>query len=151
MLPAKEMEITRKHVDEMLIASIRFRGKLEEAGRHLGELERHCKGLVCGPSFCLYYYDTAAEGRVDIEVCVPVSQPVKMDYVKNRVFEGGEVLSILHHGPYDKLSETYKTLFDYIRKEAISVKGTEREIYLEWNPDDPEKYVTEIQVFLGVN
>lgn len=151
VMSTKKSEITRKQVDDMLIASIRFRGEYEEAGENFGKLEPHCEGLVCGPPFCLYHYGTSTKGNIDIEVCFPVIQAVEANGVKSRILKGGQALSILHYGSYQKLPETYKKLFDYIEKKCISVQDTEREIYVEWHPDDPEKYVTEIQVFLDAN
>jgi effector-binding domain-containing protein len=147
-MSGKEENIVKKRVDDMLIASIRFRGKYEEVGEYFDKLYRHCEEHVCGPGFCLYHYETDTEGGVDIEACIPVTQAVEADDIKSRTLEGGQVLSMLHYGPYDKLSETYKKLFDYIKENGIAVSPTEREIYLEWNPDDLEKYVTEIQALL---
>ncbi len=148
----EKMTVTQKTIDDTLIASIRFRGKYEQAGLHFDELYQQCEKHVCGPAFCLYHYETGTEGGVDIEVCFPVAQAVEANDVKSRTLPGGEVLSALHHGSYDKLTETYKRLFDYIKGQGISVQETEREIYLVGgggeDEDKAKTYVTEIQVFL---
>lgn len=148
LMPHKRLGITRKRVDDMLIASIRFRGRYEEVGRHIGRLLQHCAKVVGGRPFAIYH-NSGSAGSYDIEACVPVTQAVETAKIGCRMLEGKDVLSLVHHGPHSTLGETWEALFDYIEKNNMTVDGPGREIYLRGPqecPGDPEKYVTELQV-----
>ena len=140
--------ITRKRVDDVLIASIRFRGRYEEVGGHIGRLLQRCAKVVCGQPFAVYHASGSA-GSYDIEVCVPVTQAVETAKIGCRTLAGRDVLSLVHHGPHSTLGETWEVLFDYNEKNNITVDGPGREVYLRGPqecPDAPEKHVTELQV-----
>lgn len=100
-----EFGVTRKKVEDVLIASIRFRGQYEEVGKYMDQLFQHVEKYVNGPAFALYHSQDFEKGH-DIEACAPVSQTVETDEIKSRVLEGGEMLSAVHHGSYGTLSGT---------------------------------------------
>jgi len=134
--------VSRKRIKDLLVASVRYRGRYEECGDYFSKLEGQVKEQICGPAFCLYT-DQVGEQGVDIECCFPVRQPVEVGEVKSRVLVGGDVLAITHYGPYRTLGESWEALFDYIEGHNIRVKGPRREIYLQ---DSPDGQVTELQV-----
>jgi hypothetical protein len=70
-------DILHKRIDDMLIASIRFHGKHEQARKHFETLYAQCKDVISGPGFSLYRYGTSPGPGTDIEVCFPVSRPVE--------------------------------------------------------------------------
>jgi len=129
----------------MLIASIRFRGEYQEAGRHFETLHAQCEDVISGPPFCLYRYGTSSEPGMDIEVCVPVSQPVETEEVKSRMLKGFDAMSIRHYGPHDSLSESYAKLWEAVMAQGLAGDLFEREIYLV-ESDAPDQNMTEIQV-----
>lgn len=135
-------QVSRKRVKDLLIASVRYRGRYEECGDYFAKLERQVGKQICGPAFCLYT-DKVGEQEVDVECCFPVRQAVAAGEVKSRVLVGGDVLTITHYGPYQTLGESWEALFDYIEGNNIRVRGPRREIYLQ---DSPGKQVTELQV-----
>jgi DNA-binding transcriptional MerR regulator len=51
-------------------------------------------------------------------------------------------------GPYDRLYQSYLDLFAYLEKEGYSIVGAARACYVDgaWNQEDPEKWLTIIQV-----
>lgn len=52
------------------------------------------------------------------------------------------------YGPYDRLYRNYQELFARIEKEGYGIVGAPRANYVDgaWNQDDPEKWLTIIQV-----
>lgn len=147
-MSSEEFKIARKQVDDMLIASIRFREECGGIEEYVEKLFRHCVEYVCGPSFTLYH-NPGPEKDYDAESCVPVTQVVETDEIKSRVLTGGTVLHIVHRGSHNTLGEAWEVLFDYIERHNIVVDGPVREIYLEGYgkyPNDCTEYLTELQV-----
>ncbi len=142
-----ESGITHKKVDEMLVASIRFRGEVKDIPANRENLFQVCKKYVCGPAIVVYDYGVYTDG-VEIEVCFPVTERVEKDEVKTRILEPAEVLSVTHYGPYETVRESYQKLYGYFRQHGIAGTSFGREVYLKFNPDNPEENVTELQAVL---
>ena len=145
----EELGIVPKRVDNLLVAGVRFRLKdPEELDRRLEELKRCCGGRVCGPAMSVFDYGTGTARGLDVTACYPVSEAVEADGVESRVLEGGEALTVLHRGSPDDIRESYRKLFGYARDHGILTTAVQREVYLESDPDDQEKSLTEIQAFV---
>jgi len=148
MMPiaTEEPVVERKAVGEMLVASLRFRGQYEEVGKYMDPLYGVAGEYAVGPCFALYYEGDTEEGH-DIEVCVPVSQPVEGEGITSRVLHGADVISTVHRGPYGvNVGGAWVGFLAYAKAHGVATGGPAREIYLEWNPEDPTKYVTELQL-----
>ncbi len=149
--------INHKKIDDMLIASIRFRGQYEEIPKYFDKLYEQVKPYVSGKGIFLHHYfdESLGEGH-DFEVCYPVRQAVETEEVKSRVLEGGEMLYAIHIGPHGprgaagSLSDTWRKLWAYMGKhEIIPDSGPRREVYLEdtqEHKEHTEQYVTEVQL-----
>jgi GyrI-like small molecule binding domain len=60
-----------------------------------------------------------------------------------------KVASVIHHGAYSTLSQSYQTVLKWVEANGYQVHGPIREIYLQCGEtlrQDDESYVTEIQV-----
>jgi len=141
-------EILYKRVDDQLVAGVRYRGEPSGLGSIFESVGQQCGEYICGPSFIVTHYGTGVKVGIDVDVCFPVSQPVETGDVHSWIIEGGEVLSLLHCGPYDGLGESYGKLYDYLGKHGLISQLVGREVYLEYNADNPEENVTELQAFL---
>jgi effector-binding domain-containing protein len=142
-----EVGITRKRLDDMLIASLRFQMRERaEVSSKLEELRRQCGEHIAGPGFAIIYFDTGLEG-LDTEVCFPVTQPVETDEIKSRMLQGGEVLTMLHHGAHENIRDSYRELVRSVQEHGVNLENMSREIYLQFDPDNPEDNTTEIQAF----
>lgn len=139
--------IIHRKTDEMLIASIHFRGERKDVAPQLEKLFQVCKEYMCGHALAVYDYGVYT-GSVDIEVCFPVREPVETNEVTSRMLESVEVLSLIHHGPYETLRESYQKLYSCFSAHGIVATNLAREVYLESDPEHPEKNVTEIQAVL---
>ena len=51
-------------------------------------------------------------------------------------------------GPYEKLYDNYVELFAYLEKEGYKIADAPRAVYIDgiWNQEDPDKWLTIIQV-----
>lgn len=147
---SKVYEIKEKSITDVLVASIRYKGRYDEMGHYISELFKVVKGAASGPVMALYHDDSYQEENADIEVCVPVKKPVSGKDVTSLTLEGGKYLSTLHVGPYEDLSGAYKALADYMNEKGIQSEVPSREIYLKGPgmllKGNPEKYETEIMM-----
>lgn len=59
-----------------------------------------------------------------------------------------KVLSVYHKGSYQRLTEAYRFILDYLKENHLEYSDLFREIYIDgrWNKENEEDYLTEIQV-----
>ncbi|NLI99352.1 GyrI-like domain-containing protein [bacterium] len=145
---AEGAAVTTKIVPDMLVASIRYKGKYEEIGKYIGMLMPVAGPYIEGPMFSLYHDEGSGEIH-DIEVCVPVKDSVKAEGVTTQILKAGTMLSMIHTGSYEKLHEAWGKLFKYIEAEKLNIGMPVREIYISWDEKDPSKNITELQVPLA--
>ena len=102
-----------------------------------------------GPCFTLYHSD---EPEIDAEVCEPIAEEVSLPQnaqVQTRELPGVEVAAVIHHGPFNTLSESYEAVLKWIEANGYQINGPCREIYLQppaemGSQTDPDT-VTEVQ------
>lgn len=145
---AKTSEMIIKEVLAVKAACIRYKGRYDEMGHYVGELFKVVKGSAAGPVMALYYDEGYMEEGADIEVCVAVKKEVSGKDVVTRLLEGGRFASVMHIGPYDKISDSYKAVMDAMQAQGLEAEVPSREIYLKGPgmllKGNPEKYETEI-------
>jgi effector-binding domain-containing protein len=144
----KNVVICVKEVPEQRIASLKYKGKYSNMGEYIGELMKAVGGSANGPIVALYYDESYMEDGAEIEVAVPVKKSVEKGQVKTRTLTGGKFLSVIHIGPYERLSESYKAAMDYLEANGMKTRTPSREVYLKGPgmllKGNPEKYETEI-------
>ena len=150
----EEQVFEEKRVNETLVASIRFVGGRDEIAANIEELRSLAGPSVAGPPLSRVR-GRAPDGGFDIEVSLPVSEPVEADGVTCETLPGGEMLCAVHRGPYGppgaegSIAKTWGRLANYMAERAIGwAEAPAREVYLEGpleHGDDAGRYVTEIQ------
>ncbi len=139
-----------KDVPEITVASIRFKGRYDSVGDHMGPIFKAVGGNGSGAPFSLYFDEGFKEEDADIEICVPVKKPVNKGTVTSRTLPAQKVVSAIHYGPYDTLHETYKAIADYMNANNLTGVTPSREHYIKGPgmllKGNPEKYQTEIQI-----
>lgn len=110
-------------------------------------------GAVClEPAYCftIYHDGEYKESNIDVEICEAVVEARQdSDKVKFKTITGfPEAACVFHKGPYATLRETYSKLFQWIEAEGYQVADNPRESYIDgiWNKEDPEEWLTEVQV-----
>lgn len=145
-------EIIIKEIPEILIASIRFKGKYQDVSQAFGSLFKNYGRYCCGAPFSLYYDNEYKEDGAEIEACVPVRAAVESEGIKCRRLPGGKAVTVIHKGPYETLGQAYQLLFDYLNENKRQMQIPYREVYLKGPgmilPRSPKKFITEIQVLL---
>ena len=92
------------------------------------------------------------ENDADFEVCMPVRGGNDTDEIKVRTLEGGNVLSIMHRGPYDEVGTAYEQIMKYAKEHGFEVQAPCREIYIKGPgmifKGNPNNYLTEVQMLI---
>jgi effector-binding domain-containing protein len=148
-------DVFTKVVPDTLVASIRFHGKVDAIGDAFCRLWPAAKGRIAGPAICLYH-SGSLEAGFDLEVAVPVSEPVNVGEVKSRTLEGGDMLCTLHRGAYGppeaavSLAKTWAAFGRFVAEHRVGIdEGPEREVYVEDHARHgahSERFVTELQI-----
>ena len=104
------------------------------------------------PGYC-FTVETAKEYKAEnfeIEYCEQVTSAGKdSDIVKFKTLpEYPTAICMKVYGPYGKLRESYLELFSEIAKMSYTIVDAPRACYVDgiWNQEDPEKWLTIIQV-----
>lgn len=103
---------------------------------------------VTGPVYWIY---TGMDGRPDtvfnLDIILPVVRPANYQgKFKIKTIEPIRCLFTLHLGAWEKLPETYGSLFTEIGKKNYVPTGICREMYLHMDFDNPANNITEVQV-----
>jgi len=104
-----------------------------------------------GPPLIVYHSLIDEEADGDIEICLPIENPISGDSeVYSRELEGGAMATTVHRGPYEGLGPVYGALVDWISENGHEVAGPPREIYLN-DPQEvsPEEILTQIEFPIG--
>jgi DNA-binding transcriptional MerR regulator len=59
-----------------------------------------------------------------------------------------KVASLMHHGSLDTLLESNEQLERWAQDSGLTTSGCSRELYLQWNEQDPASNITELQAVL---
>ena len=146
----KMYEIEIKEIPSMTVASIRFKGKYSDVGKHIGKIYQVVKDKACGAPLNLYY-DKEYQEEADIELCVPVKGVISgSDGLAVKILPAMKAITTMHTGDYQKLNEAYKAVLDYAKENGLELLTPSREVYQKGPgmifKGNPEKYVTEVIV-----
>lgn len=150
-----DYEIVIKQVPPVRVASVRgIIPAYPEQGELWGALESElARQRFSGsePCFTIYHDEEYREKQIDAEVCEPVGNAPVESSGRMTVYELPAITaaSIVHHGPFNTLSNAYEVVLKWIEENGYRIVGPEREIYIftgkgPVRQDDPS-YVTEVQ------
>ncbi len=106
---------------------------------------------ITGPVYWIYQgMDGDPQTVFTLEIAVPVhpSSSYKGKFSLKELPEF-KCISVVHNGPWQQMSQIYKTLIGTVFQKKQSLSGICREIYINVNYIDFDKNITEIQV--GIN
>lgn len=138
-----------KDIEEVLVASVRFRGKYSDVSKYIGKLYGTVKGSSRGSPFNCYY-DDEYKKEADIELCVPISKMIKSNEAEIKKLPEIRAICVTHKGAYENINMAYKAVFDYAKEHELKCTIPSREIY-EKGPGkifkgNPDNYITHIIV-----
>ena len=146
-------KIEVKTIEAVTVASIRYKGKYSDVGIYIGKIYEAVKSNVKGAPFNCYS-DIEFREEADIELCVPISKPVKNSQVTSRELPRIKAICTTHNGGYESLNKAYKVIFDYAKKNDFECLNPSREIYVKGPgkifKGNPNNYVTEIIIPIEV-
>ena len=90
------------------------------------------------------------ENNILVEICQSVTEK-KQDSEKVRfetLPEVSEAACIFHKGSYETFHKSYAAILNYIEENGYEICGNIRESYIDgvWNKENPEEWLSEIQI-----
>ncbi|MCQ2284369.1 MAG: MerR family transcriptional regulator [Bacteroidales bacterium] len=115
--------------------------------------EMQCLGCECPPPgycFTIEHNQEYSPTDIDIEYCEQVTaMGADSKVIQFKKIEAVPVaICMKHFGPYERFYESYMELFQYIEEQGYQISGHPRYCYIDgaWNQEDPEKWLSIIQV-----
>lgn len=109
-----------------------------------------CKCPPPGYCFTIEHNKEYKPTDIDIEYCEQVEEMGKdSDIIKfKRLPAIPKALCMKHVGPYERFYESYTEAFRYLEEQGMKICGQPRTSYIDgaWNQEDPEKWVSIIQI-----
>jgi effector-binding domain-containing protein len=139
-----------------LIAAVRARvrrgGVAQAFGSSLDKvwafLRRHPGLRTDGHNLFLYEHGDAASPFLTVDFGVQVVAWFEQEGdVRCVQTPGGEIVTTVHRGPYDRLSAAHGAVHEWCRTNTRQIGGFSWEIYGDWT-DDPERLETTIVYLL---
>lgn len=110
-------------------------------------------GCKCAPNGYCFTVDHNKEYQpenIDIEYCEQVSEKFEgSDIVQFKTIpEVKTAICMKHIGPYDRFYQSHTELLQYIQEHEYKIVGDARFVYIDgiWNQEDPEKWLSIIQI-----
>ncbi len=143
--------VEEKELPAMLVAGVRMTGRYPEIGRGIGLLGRKLGRYLAGKPVCLYHDAEYREDDANFEPCFLLRRSVEApDGIAVRTLPATRCLALVHRGPYEQLSHSYRKIFGAAKRRGLTVVRPTREVYLK-GPGlifrgNPRRYLTEIQL-----
>lgn len=110
-------------------------------------------GCKCPPSGYCFTIEHDKEYKpkdIDIEYCEQVEEAGEDSAIITfkRLPAVPTALCMKHVGPYDRFYQSYVELFKYAEEQGYQIAGAPRTCYIDgcWNQEDPEKWLSLIQL-----
>ena len=109
-----------------------------------------CKCPPPGYCFTIEHDKEYKPTDIDIEYCEQVEEMGTDSGIIQfkRLSAVPKALCMKHVGPYERFYESYTEAFHYIEEQRYKIAGHPRTCYIDgaWNQDDPEKWLSVIQI-----
>jgi effector-binding domain-containing protein len=136
--PPMTYEIHLRETKPQLAASVRGTTGWTEIGPFvaaaLGEVFRIAgeQGTrFAGPAYVQYHSAEATEANIDLEVGIPVAEPIEpAGRVGVATIAGGLVAATVHCGRYEEIGPAYRALGEWLQEHGHETAGPPREVYI---------------------
>ena len=109
-----------------------------------------CKCPPPGYCFTIEHNQEFCAENIDIEYCEQVEEMgVDSDIIQFKRLPAVEkALCMKHVGPYERFHESFIEAFAYMEEQGYKIAGALRTSYIDgaWNQEDPEKWLSIIQI-----
>ena len=122
-----------------------------ELWNEISTFAKQRKIQVSGTPFSIYYDDDYREKDVDVELCVPVKTTGKAyaPFTFRQTESVPAMACTMVYGEFHNIGGAYLAFAKWLQeKSQYKMRGPDRQIVHRgpWNEEDPEKYLTEIQI-----
>lgn len=105
----------------------------------------------CSPDYCFVNYLDGEYREKDIKIRYAQaveSAGVENENIKFTTIPPVKAVCIEHKGAYENLRNSYNAVLKYVEENGLQIIDLPRECYIDgcWNKDDPDDYLTEIQI-----
>jgi DNA-binding transcriptional MerR regulator len=125
-----------------------FNSIYPEMGKYMQE-----QNLTCAkPEYCftIYHDGEHRESDIDVEICQAVTTFGRdTDVMKfKRIAAVDTAACVVHKGPYTTIGMAYGAVMQWIEENGYEISKPPRESYIDgiWNKENPEEWITEVQV-----
>ena len=109
-----------------------------------------CKCPPPGYCFTIEHQQEYTPTNIDIEYCEQVEEMGTDSSIIQfkRLPEVPKALCMKHYGPYERFYESFTEAFAYLEEQGYKIAGHPRTCYIDgiWNQEDPEKWLSIIQI-----
>ena len=156
----KEMEKEKFSIQRLPSIIVASHREVIKSWKDIGPLcvnvigpEMHRLGCRCSePGYCftMEHNKEYTPTNIDIEYCEQVEEIGKDSGIIQfkRLPEVPTAMCMAHYGPYERFYESFTELFRYIEEQGYRIVGLHRTSYIDgaWNQEDPQKWLSVIQV-----
>jgi DNA-binding transcriptional MerR regulator/DNA gyrase inhibitor GyrI len=136
--PPMTYEIHLRETEPQPAASIRGRAPWSDLGSFISAALLEVFGVAgqqcvrfAGPAYGIYHSAESAEAEVDLEVGMPVAEPIgPTGRVIATTIPGGLVATTVHAGRYEEIAPAYRALGEWVQEHGHETAGPPREVYL---------------------
>lgn len=109
-----------------------------------------CKCTLPGYCFTIEHNEEYKPTDIDIEYCEQVEEMGEDSAIIKfkKLPAVPKALCMKHVGPYERFYESFTEAFHYMEEQGLKISGQPRTCYIDgaWNQEDPEKWVSIIQI-----
>ena len=118
-------------------------------GRLVPKLLVHLGSSNARPGIMISWYeDPSDDGSVVVHAGFDIGDQIVLEVDGFEVVDlpSITVASYFHRGPLDHIADVYEALVSWIEDSGYQLTGRSRELYHEWDDENPERSVTELQM-----
>ncbi len=136
--PPMTYEVHLRETEPQPAASVRGRAAWADLGPFISTalmevfaVAGHQYARFAGPAYGIYHSAEAAEAEVDLEIGMPVAEPIEpAGRVIATTIPGGLVAATVHAGRYEDVAPAYRALGAWVQEHGHETGGPPREVYL---------------------
>lgn len=142
------MPVVHKLLQEILVAYMRIHGNFNDIPNTLEIIKKVAGVKINGNPIIVHHWLVQDKDGHDMDVCVPVSEPVNLGDVNSMTLESCEAMTMVHTGPYETINETYRQVTKETYSHGLPIAESGREVLLSFGVENPEDTIIEIQEVL---
>ncbi len=153
-----DYDVTTRKAPSLVLATIGRQVDQDEPGvlfavfgelfAELGAALGRAGVAATGPAWSLY--DRAHEDGLRVAAGLPVAPTADLPAGVDRLeLPEQEVAVTVHRGSMDGIGAAYRAVMTWMEATGLTAAGGAREVSLVWDPEQPERCVTELQIALA--